>query len=267
MDINSANLEKATNDIIREILKERSLEAENLTVSLKPASPDKVTQEPAEAGFDKKLASVMEHSMIRPDATAAMVKQFCEEAIKYHFRNVALAPCFVVLAKKYLAGSGVRVATAVGFPMGIATTGMKVAETLEAIENGATEIDLPINIGMVKAGDYKKVKEDMEAVVHASNKRALIKAVIDLGALSAEEIIRLSLLARLAGADFLKVAAGSKPGGVTAEDIKLIRMAVGPVIGIKADGGIKDYKSAIAVIEAGATTIGASGSIKIVSNI
>ncbi len=243
MDISSANLEKITNDIIREILKERN----------------------PEAGFDKVLASAMEHSMIRPDATPAMVKQFCEEAVTYHFRNVSLSPCFVALAQKYLAGSGVRVSTAVGFPMGIATNRMKVAETLEAIENGATEIDLPINIGMVKAGEFKTIKEDIEAVVRASNKRALIKAVVDLGALSAEEIIRISLLAKLAGADFLKVAAGSKPGGVTAEDIKLIRMAVGPVIGLKADGGIKDYKSAKVIIEAGATTIGASGSIKIVT--
>ena len=243
MDISSVNLEKITNIIIREILKEKN----------------------PEAGFDKVLASAMEHSMIRPDATPAMVKQFCEEAITYHFRNVALAPCFVALAQKYLAGSGVGVSTAVGFPMGIATNRMKVAETLEAIENGATEIDLPINIGMVKAGEFKTIKEDIEAVVRASNKRAIIKAVVDLGALSAEEIIRISLLAKLAGADFLKVAAGSKPGGVTAEDIKLIRMAVGPAIGLKADGGIKDYKSARVIIEAGATTIGASGSIKIVT--
>jgi len=243
MDISSENLEKITNDIIREILKEKN----------------------PKSGFDKELASAMEHSMIRPDATAAMVKQFCEEAINYHFRNVAVAPCFVALAQKYLAGSGVRVSTAVGFPMGITTNKMKVAEALEAIENGATEIDLPINVGMVKAGEYKTTKEDIEAVVRASNKRALIKVVIDLGTLSAEEIIKISLLAKLAGADFLKVAAGSKPGGVTSDDIKMIRMAVGPKIGIKADGGIKDYKSARSIIEAGATTIGASGSVKIVT--
>lgn len=243
MNISSADLEKITNEIVREIQKERN----------------------PEAGYDKELAAAMEHSMIRPDGTAAMVKQFCEEAVTYHFRNVAVAPCFVSLAKKYLAGSGVRVSTAVGFPMGIATNRMKVAETLEAIENGATEIDLPINIGMVKAGDFKTIKADIEEVVRASNKRALIKAVIDLGALSTEEIIKMALLSKMAGADFIKVAAGSKSGGVTAEDITLIRTAVGPAMGLKADGGIKDYKSARSVMEAGATTIGASGSIKIVT--
>lgn len=215
--------------------------------------------------FDKKLAAVMEHSMIRPDATPAMVKQFCEEAVKYGFRNVALAPCFVPMAAELLKGTAVRVSTAVCFPMGITSTETKVFETNELIAKGATEIDLPVNVGMVKAGEMRAVKDDIEAVVKAAAKRALIKVVVDLGQLTDEEKIKVALIAKLAGADFLKIAATTRPTGVNAEDMKFFRIVVGPEMGLKADGGIKDYKAAVAVIEAGGTTIGASGSVKIVT--
>ncbi len=218
-----------------------------------------------QCAYDEKLASAMEHSMIRPDATPAMVKQFCEEAVRYGFRNVALAPCFVPMAAGLLKGTKVRVATAVAFPMGIASTEAKVFETNEVIAKGASEIDLPINVGMVKAGEMKAVKEDIEAVVKAAGKRALIKVVVDLGQLTDEEKIKVAVTAKLAGADFLKIAATTRPVGVNADDMKFFRQVVGPEMGLKADGGIKDYKSAIAVIEAGGTTIGASGSVKIVA--
>lgn len=218
-----------------------------------------------QGAFDEKVAAAMEHSMIRPDATPAMVKQFCEEAIKYKFRNVAVPACFVSMAAQQLKGTGVRVSTAVAFPMGIASTRTKVAETLEVIENGASEIDLPINIGMVKAGEIKVVKEEIEAVVAASNNRALIKVVIDLAQLTDEEKVKVALIAKMAGADFLKIAATTRPFGVNSGDISFFRQVVGPEMGLKADGGIKDYKSAVAVIEAGGTTIGASSSVKIVT--
>ena len=189
--------------------------------------------------------------MIRPDATPAMVKQFCEEAVKYGFRNVALAPCFVAMAANLLKGTGIKVATAVGFPMGIASTSIKVAETLEVIANGAVEIDLPVNIGMVKAGELKAVKDDIEAVVKASGKRALIKVAVDLLVHSPDtERIKVALIAKMAGADFLKIAATTRPVGVNAEDMQFFRQVVGLDMGLKADGGIKDYKSACAVIEA-----------------
>lgn len=250
MDIK--NLESIVSENVNRVLTERSKNMIN-------------NGSTCDVGYDKKLASIMEHSMIRPDATPAMVKQFCEEAIKYKFRNVALAPCFVPLAAQLLQGTGVRVSTAVAFPMGIATTRIKVAETLEVIQNGATEIDLPVNIGMIKAGELKAVKEDIDAVIAASNKRALIKVVVDLGALNDEEKIKVALIAKNAGADFIKIAAGSKQGGVTLDDIKLIRAVVGTEMSLKADGGIKDYKSAMALVEAGVVTIGASASIKIVT--
>lgn len=248
-------IEKIAKEIVQEIIKEKD------AITNTPCK----AQEIKEKDFDTKLASAMEHSMIRPDATPAMVKQFCDEAVKYGFRNVALAPCFVALAARLLKGTGIRVSTAVAFPMGIASEKMKVAETIEVIENGATEIDLPVNIGLVKAGELKTVKEEIDAVVGAAKGRALIKVVVDLGALSDNEKIKVALIAKMAGADFLKIAATTRPVGVNAEDIKFFRQVVGPDMGLKADGGIKDFKSASAIIEAGGTTIGASGSIKIVT--
>lgn len=215
--------------------------------------------------FDKKIASAMEHSMIRPDATPEMVRKFCGEAEKYGFRNVSVPACFVTMAAQLLNGTGIRVSTAVAFPMGIASTRTKVAEAQEVIENGATEIDLPVNIGMVKAGELKAVKEDIEAVVKAAGGRALIKVVVDLGQLTEEEKIKVALIAKMSGADFLKIAATTRPVGVNGEDMKFFRRVVGPEMGLKADGGIKDYKSALSVLEAGGTTIGASGSVMIVT--
>lgn len=255
-----SNIDGIAKNILEEVLEERKNRPE--TASNQDAGCGRCNNSDA---YDKRMASIMEHSMIRPDATPAMVKQFCDEAIKYQFRNVALAPCFVPMASKLLKDTGIRVSTAVSFPMGISSTSIKVAETLEVIENGATEIDLPVNVGMVKAGEFKYVKEDIEAVIKASNKRALIKVVVDLGALTDEEKIKVSLIAKMLGADFLKVAAVSRPTGVNADDMRFFRQVVGPEMGLKADGGIRDYKTAVSVIEAGGTTIGASGSIKIVT--
>ena len=215
--------------------------------------------------YDKRLATKMEHSMIRPDATPAMVKQFCEEAIRFGFRNVSLAPCFVGMAASLLKDTGVMVSTAVGFPMGISTASIKVAEALEVIKNGATEIDLPINIGMVKAHEYQSIRAELDEITAAVKGKAILKVVVDLGALNEEERIKVATIAKLAGADFLKIAATTRPVGVNAEDMAFFRQVVGKEMGLKADGGIKDYKSAISVIDAGGSTIGASGSVKIVT--
>lgn len=255
MDLNT--IDKIVKEILEETLREKGAAGQTANSAGSFAS--------SQGAFDEKIAAVMEHSMIRPDATPAMVRQFCDEAVKYKFRNVAVPACFTSMAAQLLKGTGIRVSTAVAFPMGIASTRTKVYETLEVIESGATEIDLPVNIGMVKAGDLKAVKEDIEAVVKAANKRALIKVVVDLGQLTDEERIKVALIAKMCGADFLKIAATTRPVGVNAEDMKLFRQVVGPEMGLKADGGIKDYKAAVSVIEAGGTTIGASGSVKIVT--
>ena len=203
--------------------------------------------------------------MIRSDATPAMVEQFCAEAIKYGFANVSVPTCFVKMASDLLRGTGVKTSSAVSFPFGNTTTRIKVEETLEIINHGGVEIDLPINIGLLKSGDYQSISSDIKSVLNAAGSRALIKVVVDLGQLTREEQIKAALIAKMTGASYLKVAAGSKPDGVTADDIKLIRSAVGPDMGIKADGGIRNHQRAVEVIEAGATRIGASGSVKIVT--
>ncbi|MGI6777137.1 MAG: deoxyribose-phosphate aldolase [Acetivibrionales bacterium] len=215
--------------------------------------------------YDRDMAALIEHSMIRPDATPDMVIKFCEEAVTYGFANVSLSPCFVQFAAGMLKGSGVKVSTAVAFPFGTATTSIKVMETLEVIEKGASEIDLPVNVGLLKYGDFKSVKHDIESVVDAAKGNAVIKVVVDLGLLTEEEKVRIGVIAKMAGAQYLKVAAGSRAEGVTVDDIKMMRQVVGSEMGIKADGGIKDHTSAAALIEAGANRIGASRSIKIVT--
>ena len=189
MDLDT--IDKIAKEILEQTLRER---VPNTLIANEIGS---YTNHPGPGAFDQKIAAAMEHSMIRPDATPAMVKQFCEEAIKYNFRNVSVPACFVFIAAQQLKGTGVRVSTAVAFPMGIASTRTKVAETLEVIENGASEIDFPINVGMVKAGELKAVKEDIEAVVAASNKRALIKVVVDLGQLTEEEKVKVSIIAKI----------------------------------------------------------------------
>lgn len=252
-------IDQVVEEVLERMLREKSVNPGGVQ------KPIENCNRTAGASYDEKIAQALEHSMIRPDATPAMVRQFCEEAVKYKFRNVALAPCFVSLAAQLLKGTGVRVSTAVAFPMGIASSRIKAAEAKEVIENGATEIDLPVNVGMVKAGELRAVKEDIDAVIRASEKKALIKVVVDLGAYTEEEKIKVALIAKIAGADFLKVAATTRPVGVNADDMTFFRRIVGPEMGLKADGGIKDYKAAVDVLRAGGTTIGASGSVKIVT--
>lgn len=209
--------------------------------------------------FDKRLAAIIEHSMIRHDADPEMVKKFCREAVKYGFVNVCLSPCFVAMAYELLEGTGVKVCTAIAFPYGTSTTDIKVAETLEAIKNGASEIDLAINVGMLKAGEYRAVKKDVEAVVAAAGESIFVKVAVETGQLTDEEKVKAGIIAKAAGAHFLKVA-----GGPGVEDLRLLRRAVGKEVGLKAEGGIKDYRDAMEMVEAGADRIGTCESVNIV---
>lgn len=212
-----------------------------------------------------KLAKALEHSMITPTATPQMVDQFCDEAIRYGFVNVCVPSCYVKLAAERLRNSGVKTSSAVAFPFGNTTTRIKVEETLEIIEDGGVEIDLPINVGLFKSGNTQSVSHDIKSILEAAEDRALVKVVVDLGLLSEEEQIKVALIAKMSGAPFLKVAAGSKPGGVTPEIIRMIRTVIGDQMGIKADGGIRDQQTALKVLDAGANRIGASGSVKIIT--
>ncbi len=214
---------------------------------------------------DKSLARMIDHTLLKPDATADKIAQLCFEAKKYHFASVCVNPTNVKLCADLLRNSDVKVCTVIGFPLGATSTEVKVFETKNALENGATEIDMVINIGALKAGDTELVAKDIHEVVkvaHAAG--ALIKVIIETALLTDDEKVIASLLAKEAGADFVKTSTGFSSGGATVHDVALMRKAVGPDLGVKAAGGIHTHEEAEQLIAAGATRIGASAGIKII---
>lgn len=213
------------------------------------------------------LAGMIDHTLLKPDASQAEIAQLCYEAKTYHFASVCINPAHVKLAAQLLKDSDVKVCTVVGFPLGATPAVVKAYETQQAIRDGATEIDMVINIGALKSQDYRLVLEDIAAVVrtaHAGN--ALVKVIIEAALLTDEEKVIASQLAKAAGADFVKTSTGFGPGGATAADVALMRRVVGPDLGVKAAGGVRTYADAQAMINAGATRIGASAGIKIISD-
>jgi deoxyribose-phosphate aldolase len=214
---------------------------------------------------DKSLARLIDHTLLKPDATADKVAQLCFEAKKYHFASVCVNPSHVKLCADLLKGTDVKVCTVIGFPLGATSTEVKVFETKHAIENGATEIDMVMNIGALKAGDNETVAHDIHAVAQAvHNAGALLKVIIETALLTDEEKVIASLLAKEAGADYVKTSTGFSGGGATVHDVALMRRAVGPELGVKASGGIHSAEEAEQMIAAGATRLGASAGVKIV---
>lgn len=211
------------------------------------------------------IASKIDHTILKANATIDQVKKLCEEAKQYMFASVCVNPSYVSLASELLKQSEVAVCTVIGFPLGATTTGIKVAETMEAIENGATEVDMVINIGALKSGKMDIVKEDIESVVAAARGKARVKVIIETCLLTDEEKIKACSIAKEAGADFVKTSTGFSTGGATIEDVRLMREVVGKEMGVKASGGIRDYETAIAMINAGADRLGTSSSIAIVT--
>jgi deoxyribose-phosphate aldolase len=212
------------------------------------------------------LASMIDHTLLKPEASRAQVEQLCDEAKQYGFASVCVNPVYVKLCAQRLKGSPVKVCTVVGFPLGATLPEVKAFETQQALEAGATEIDMVINIGALKDGDNDLVARDMAAVVrtaHAGN--ALVKVIIEAALLTDDEKTTACQLAQSAGADFVKTSTGFGPGGATVEDVALMRRAVGPTMGIKAAGGIRTLADAQKMIAAGATRIGASASVKIIA--
>ena len=211
------------------------------------------------------IASYIDHTLLKPEATATEIEKLCKEAREYHFAAVCVNPPFVKQCADLLRGSDVQVATVVGFPLGAHTSATKVFETEQACVDGATEIDMVINIGALKAKRDDVVRDDIRGVVQAAHRAgALVKVIIEAALLTDEEKIRASRLSQEAGADFVKTSTGFGPGGATAHDVALMRETVGPNIGVKAAGGVKDYAQAQEMIKAGATRIGASAGVKIV---
>lgn len=212
------------------------------------------------------LNRTIDHTLLRADATEEEILQLIAEAKQYHFYSVCVNPYWVALAKEQLREEPVAVCTVIGFPLGANTTAAKAFEAQDAIQNGAEEVDMVINIGALKSGQNKTVQQDIEAVVAVAKDKALVKVIIETALLTKEEIVRASQLAKAAGADFVKTSTGFSTGGARVEDVKLMRETVGPEIGVKASGGIHNAAEAMAMIEAGANRLGTSASVAIISN-
>ncbi|KAA3597174.1 MAG: deoxyribose-phosphate aldolase [Calditrichaeota bacterium] len=211
------------------------------------------------------LAKYIDHTILKPDATEPQVTKICEEAKEYKFASVCVNPFWVKHSANLLKGTGVDVCTVIGFPLGASSTASKMDETKQAIADGATEIDMVINIGALKSQNYQMVLEDIKGVVKAAN-GTLVKVIIETCLLTDEEKIQACILSAEAKADYVKTSTGFSTGGALEEDILLMRKIVGPKIGVKASGGVRTREDAIKMINAGATRIGASAGIKIVSS-
>ena len=208
------------------------------------------------------LASYIDHTLLKPIATKADILKLCEEAKQYHFASVCVNPCWVSLCAEVLKGTGVNVCTVIGFPLGANTSEIKAEEAALAIKQGANEVDMVINIGALKEGDTDRVYQDILAVRKASEGK-ILKVIIETSYLTDEEKKTVCKLAAKAGADFVKTCTGFSNAGATAEDVKLMKEASG--IKVKASGGVRTKEDALKMIEAGASRLGASASIKIVS--
>lgn len=211
-----------------------------------------------------KLERFIDHTLLKPDTTVEDIKKICEEAKEYNFFSVCINPSYVKLSKELLDGSETKVCTVIGFPLGATTSEVKSFETKDAINNGADEVDMVINIGALKSGDYDLVKEDIKAVVDAADGQALVKVIIESALLTSDEIMTASKLSKEAGADFVKTSTGFNGGGATEEAVALMRMTVGEDLGVKASGGIRSREDALKMIEKGATRLGASSGVKII---
>ncbi|HEM3695871.1 TPA: deoxyribose-phosphate aldolase [Streptococcus suis] len=209
-----------------------------------------------------KLNKFIDHTVLKPETTKEQVAKLLEEAKEYDFASVCINPTWVSFAAEGLKGTDVKVCTVIGFPLGANTPAVKAFETKDAIENGADEIDMVINIGALKDKNYDLVLEDIKAVVEASGDK-LVKVIIETCLLTDEEKEKACELSKEAGADFVKTSTGFSTGGATVADVALMRKTVGPDMGVKASGGARSYEDAIAFIEAGASRIGASSGVAI----
>ena len=211
------------------------------------------------------VSEMIDHTLLKPDATRQDVEQLCREAAEFHFATVCVNPTWVALAASKLRGSGVGVTSVVGFPLGATTADVKHYETRRAIFDGATEIDMVINVGALKSGDLRVVEGDIEAVTHPCRESGVLsKVIIEAALLTDDEKVSACTLAKAAGANFVKTSTGFGPGGATVADVALMRRVVGSEMGVKAAGGVRDYEGLKAMVAAGATRVGASAGVKIV---
>lgn len=231
------------------------------------AGAGRITLSPGLAGatIAPDIARLIDHTLLKPEATRQEIERLCEEARQYRFASVCINPFWVLLCVQRLRGSDVAVCAVVGFPLGATTTEVKAFETDQACRNGATEIDMVMNIGSLKSGDYESVAADIGAVVSTAHRHgAIVKVIIEAALLTDVEKVEASTIVKSAGADYVKTSTGFAKGGATVADVALLRRVVGPSLGVKAAGGVRTYQEALDMVSAGATRIGASAGVKIV---
>jgi|SRR5690625_3009925 len=210
------------------------------------------------------IARMIDHTLLKPESTKDQIIALCKEAKQHHFASVCVNPHWVNVAADELKNTQVGITTVIGFPLGANNTFVKIAETRDALASGATEIDMVMNIGAMKSGDYETVKKDIEGVVLAAKGQAIVKVIIETGFLTNEEKKKACMISKMAGADFVKTSTGFGPGCATPEDVALMRETVGPDIGVKASACVRDLDTARKVVAAGASRIGASAGVKII---
>ena len=229
------------------------------------AGADRVSASERLTKIDPAIAALIDHTILKPEASRDDVLKICREARQYNFASVCVNPYWVPMVRAELAGSAVKVCTVVGFPLGATSTEAKVAETAAAVRAGAEEIDMVINVGALRSGDQETVRQDIRQVVEAAHRGgAIVKVILETALLDDTQKATASLLAKEAGADFVKTSTGFSTSGATAHDVALMRSVVGPGMGVKAAGGIRTLSDLQAMTAAGATRIGASASVKIV---
>jgi deoxyribose-phosphate aldolase len=222
----------------------------------------------AAGGAPAGVAGMIDHTLLKPDATRADIERLCREAAQFHFATVCVNPVWVAESARLLRGSGVGVCSVVGFPLGATTSDVKHYETRRAIFDGALEIDMVINVGALKSGDLRTVERDIEAVVEPCRQCGVTsKVIIEAALLTDQEKVAACTLSKAAGADFVKTSTGFGPGGATAADVALMRTVVGAEMGVKAAGGVRDLDGLNAMVAAGATRVGASAGVKIVQEL
>ena len=212
----------------------------------------------------EKIASLIDHTLLKPEATTGQIHNLCKEARQFKFASVCVNPWYVPLAAKLMRGSGIKICTVAGFPLGATSTPSKVFEAKQGIRDGAREIDMVMNVGALKSGDDRAVKADIRAVADACHRaKSICKVILENVLLTDEEKVRACKLAQKAGADYVKTSTGFGAGGATAADVALMRATVGPKLGVKASGGIRSYEDLMKMVAAGATRIGTSSGVNI----
>lgn len=245
------------NEIIRQVTEEICSKYGAQTQT--PAAGDGYT--PAD------MAKYIDHTYLKPEASVNEIRKICDEAKKYHCASVCVNPSYIQYVAQQLEGSGVTPCCVIAFPFGTSTPEAKAFEASDAASKGAREIDMVINVGAIKSGDWLLVKRDIEGVVNAVKGRANVKVIIEACLLTDEEKVKACTVAKLAGAAFVKTSTGYSTGGATVEDVRLMRETVGPEMGVKASGGVRTYDDAIAMLKAGANRLGCSSTMKIVSGV